>query len=190
MNSKREKGQYGYRDYRKKRELLKVLGFLAVILALLVARWFVENNMVKNVLTLTAILTVIPMANFAAPWAASLPYKTPSKEFYDRVRKYEGKGVLLYDLIVTSKEFIMPVDAVMIHPVGVIIYSSSKKVDGKVAEKYLNNTFQGHRLDPNAKVITDENGFFKRLEGMKPSSEYEDDGSVDYAVKLLKNLSM
>ena len=46
------------------------------------------------------------------------------------------------------------------------------------------------KLDGNARVITEENVFFKRLSSLKPMTEEEDDGSVDYTVNLLKNMSM
>jgi hypothetical protein len=40
------------------------------------------------------------------------------------------------------------------------------------------------------KVIQDETMFLKRLDSLKPVPESEDDGSADYAARLLKSLSM
>lgn len=190
MKNKKEKGQYGYRTYHKKIQLLKVAFGAVMILVQLGARNLTDNDAAKNVLTIMAILSVLPTANVASPLLAAWKYRTPSLDFYQRVSKMESAGVILYDLIITSKEQIIPADAVMVHPQGVFVYCTSGKADGKKAEKYLNTMFTSHRLDPNAKVIKDETAFLKRLESLKPSSEYEDDGSVDYAVNLLKNLSM
>lgn len=190
MRGKIKKGQYGYRDYRRRVELMKALLGVAMILAQLAARGFTDNQAAKNILTVMAILSVLPMANVASPLLASWRYKTPAREFYERVRPFEEKGVILYDLILTSKEQIIAADAVMVHPRGVFVYLSQEKTDGGKAEKYLNNTFRERRLDPNVKVIKEEKAFLKRIGSLRPAGELEDDGSVDYGVTLLKSLSM
>lgn len=190
MNNKKVKGQYGYRTYHKKIQLMKVLFGAAMILIQLAARSFTDNDAAKNILTVMAVLSVLPTANVASPLLASWQYRTPSEEFYKKVSRYEPTGRILYDLILTSRESILPVDAVMVHPQGVFAYSASLKMDASQAETYLNKVFTDHRLDPNVKVIKDEKLFLKRLESLKPSAQYKDDGSVDYAAGLLKNLSM
>lgn len=187
---KKEKGQYGYRDYHKKIQVMKVLFGAAMILVQLLARNFTENQAARNVLTLMAILSVLPTANVASPLLASWKYKTCSQKLFDETACLKETGVLLYDLIVTSKEMIIPLDVVMVHPKAVVAYCTSPKIDARKAEKYLNDTFRSQRLDPNAKVIKEEKMFLKRLKELKPREEYEDDGSVEYGVKLLKSLSM
>lgn len=190
MKNRKEKGQFGYRNYHKKIQLMKVAFGAAMIILQLAARNLTDNEAAKNVLTIMAILSVLPTANVASPLVAAWKYHTPSDEFFKKVSCQESTGVILYDLIITSKEAIMPMDAVMVHPQGVFAYCTSAKIDAKKAEKYLNSMFTSHRLDPNVKVFKEEKAFLKRLESLKPSAQYEDDGSVDYAVNLLKNLSM
>ncbi len=189
-HGKRKKGQYGYRNYHRRLQLAKVLFGAAMILLQLAARNWADNDAAKNVLTLMAVLSVLPTANVAAPLLASWSLCTPGREFYDKVRKQERKGILLYDLIITSRDAIMPADAVLVHSVGVFVFCPSEKVDPKQAESYLNNTFSNHKLAPNVKVIQEFSSFLKRLEEIKPSEAYGDDGNVAYAASLLKNLSM
>ncbi len=184
------KGQYGYRDYHRKIQLMKVLFGAAMILVQLLARNFTENQAARNVLTLMAILSVLPTANVASPLLASWKYKTCSPELFQKTCGLEKTGLLLYDLIVTSKEMILPLDVVMVHPNTVVAYCSSPKIDAKKAEKYLNETFQAHRLDGNVKIISEERQFVKRVRELKPMGEYEDDGSVEYGAGVLKSLSM
>ena len=62
---------------------------------------------------------VLPTANVAAPMLAAWKIKTPKEEFFRRAEGYSQTGKLLYDLILTSKEAVMPADAVMVHPTGV-----------------------------------------------------------------------
>lgn len=190
MRGRREKGQYGYRDYHRKVQLAKVLLGAAMILLQAGARSFTDNEAAKNILTVMAILSVLPTANIASPLLASWRYKTPDRDFYDRVRPFEDRGLILYDLILTSKEQILAVDAAMIHPRGVFLFLNQEKTDAKKAEKYLNDTFKAHRLDPNVKVIQEEKGFLKRISGLKPADQLDDDGSVEYGAGVLKSLSM
>lgn len=190
MLGKREKGQYGYRDYHRKVQLAKVLFGAAMILIQAGARSLTDNEAAKNILTVMAILSVLPTANIASPLLASWKYRTPGRDFYDRVRPFEDRGIILYDLILTSKEQILAADAAMVHPRGVFVYLNQEKADSKKAEKYLNDTFKARRLDPNVKVIREEKEFLKRISGLKPAGEMEDDGSAGYGAGVLKSLSM
>lgn len=171
-------------------QLGEILFGAAAIIAQLLARNFTDSQAARNVLTVMAILSVLPTANVASPFLASVRYKTPAEEFYRRVQPFESKGLILYDLIVTTKEQILPFDAVMVHPMGVIAYCPAEKIDAKKAEKTLNDSFRAQKLDPNVKIMKDEKAFFSRLSGLKPMSEYEDDGSAEYAARTLKSMSM
>lgn len=190
MRNSKKKGTYGYRNYHKKIQSAIVGVLVLGILAQLGARFLVESAGTKNILTVMAILTVLPAANVASPLIASWKYKTISKSFYEACRPYEGQFPILYDLIITSKEQIIPVDAAVIHPTGVYLCCPSEKVDAKKAEKFLNDMLSVWKLDENARLLKEEKTFLKRLSSLKPVTEEEDDGSADYAIKLLKSLSM
>lgn len=190
MKNKKKKGEYGYRDRHRKIQLAMVLFGAAMILAQLAARNLTDNQAAKNILTVMAILSVLPTANVASPLLASWKYRTPSEKFRQKFQEMEGDMTVLYDLILTSKEQIIPADVVAVHPKGVFVYCPSERLDEKKAEKYLNDTFRSHKLDPHVKIMKDENGYLRRLKGLRPAAEYEDDGSVEYTAKLLKSLSM
>ncbi len=177
---KYNKGQYGYRNHHKKVETGKVAFGAAMIIAQLIARYFVDNTAWKNILTVMAILSVL------AAWR----YKTPSEDFHRRAAGYEGRFSILYDLIITTRDAVIPADAAIVHPSGVFLYCTSPKLDTAKAEKFLKEMFAGHKLDLGVKIILDEKAFFHRMESLKPAEDYEDDGSVDYTLQLLKNLSM
>lgn len=185
-----QKGQYGYRNYHKKTEMAKVCFGAAMIIAQLAARHFVDSTAWKNILTVMAVLSVLPTANVASPMLAAWRYRTPSETFYKKASAYEAYFPILYDLIITSKDAVMPMDAVAVHPQGVYAYCTAPKVDIGKAEKFLKEMLTAHKLDPSVKVILDEKAFFHRLDSLKPAAEYEDDGSTAYTENLLKNLSM
>ena len=175
MDKKIKKGMYGYRDAHKKRQILLVSLFLLVIAALLVSRYFITWKSLKNLVTISAILTVLPMANLASPLVASWKIRTAPRELYDACRPYGEKFPMLYDLIITSRDFIMPVDVAVIHPTGVYLYCPM---------------LTGWKLDGNARIMTEKKNFLTRLSTLKNVTEDEDDGSAPHVEKLLKSLSM
>jgi hypothetical protein len=184
------RGTYGYRKKRKMQRLAIVIGLLAVILVQVLIRQFTQSSSLKVVMTLTAILTVLPMANIASPLLASWKYHSMDRALYDLIRPYEAKTTILYDLILTTKEQIIPLDAVIVHPSCVVGYCPNAKLDATKAEKGLNDLLKASRLDPNLKIIKEEKMFLRRLEGLKPADTYEDDGVVEYTVQTLKSLTM
>ena len=135
---RREKGQYGYRDSVRRMRLMITIVLGLGVLAQLGARYLTENQAAKNILTVMAILTVLPFANMASPLLVSWRYRTPPREFYEKIKPYEEKCVILYDLILTTKEFVMPMDAIAVHPGGVYGYCTAGKLKVKEAEQSLN----------------------------------------------------
>ena len=112
------------------------------------------------------------------------------EELHKACLPYEDKFPILYDLVITSNDLIMPVDAAVVHPTGVYLYCTNPKVDRKKAEKFLNEMLVGWKLDGNAKVMNEEKKFLRRLSELKTVTEEEDDGSAPHVLKLLKSLSM
>lgn len=181
---------YGYRKARRKKQLIIIAGFLAAIAALLISRLFISWTSLNNLLTISAILLVLPMANTASPMVAAWKIKETPYDFYEAVRPYEEKFPVLYDLIITSNDLIMPIDAAVIHPGGVYLFCPQKDIDAKKGEKFLNEMLTGWKLDGNAKIMVEKRNYLNRLASLKPVTEEEDDGSAPHVEKLLKSLSM
>ena len=179
------KGEYGYRTSFKKKHIFLISVLAVFIIAQLAARYFTDSQAVKNILTVMAIVTVLPAANLASPLVAIIKYKTPSKEFYEKYSVYEEKFPMLFDMVLTTKDYVLPMDAVAVHPTGI-----NPKVNIHEAEKSLNEILVSQRLDPNMKITGELSTFDKRLKSLKPVTEYEDDGSVEYAVNTMKSLCM
>ncbi len=190
MKNKRQKGEFGYRRAHRKRQIAVVGFFLAAIAALLVWRQFITWDGLRNLVTISAILLVLPMANLASPLVAALKIKETSASVHAACAPYEEKFPILYDLIITSAEQIVPIDAAIIHPSGVYCYCPDKKLDGKKAEHFLNEMLLKWKLDGNAKIMNEEKNFLRRLSQLKEVSVAEDDGCAPHVVKLLKSLSM
>ena len=185
-----KKGEYGYRNYFKRRQLFLIALLALFILAQLGARFLTDSQSVKNILTVMAIVTVLPTANLASPLVAIARFKTPPESFYRDHAVYEEKCEMLYDLVLTTKDDVVPADAAAVHPTGIYVYCVNPKINVPRAERALNDLLKAQKLDPNLKLTTSLSSFDKRLKSLKPASEYEDDGTVEYGVRTLKSLSM
>lgn len=187
---KADKGEAGYRAFRKKKLIIYMLIGIAVVLIQLLARNFTDRQGLKNILTVMAVVSVLPVANLASPFLASVRYGAVKPGLYQKMAALSPRLTILYELILTSKEQIIPADVVVIHPAGVYLYCPLQKLDEKKAEVFLKEMFTQHRLSLTPKVFKEEPAFLKRVAALKNQSQDEDDGSLEYTKKLLKDLSM
>lgn len=65
-----------------------------------------------------AIVTVLPAANLASPLVAIIKYKL-RQEFYEKYSVYEEKFPHAFDMVLTTKDYVLPMDAVAVHPTGI-----------------------------------------------------------------------
>lgn len=188
--NKREKGEYGYRGYLKKLQTGMVLLGVAAILIQLGARHFIENQDFKNILTVMAVLSVLPMANLASPLLASWRYKTLEKGLYDVFRSFEDRCLMIYELVITSREQIIPVEAAAIHSSGIYLYIPLRKLNWKKAEEFLREELEHDRSKLPVSIIREETEFLERLEALKQEDRWQEDIELTAASRLLKRLAM
>ncbi len=186
---KLNKGEFGYRNRFIGQRILFILFFAALVALQLASRFLIENVHFKAIITVSAIFTVFPGANLAASLLAMGRYRTPPAEFKKKYSRYEKDFCLLYDLIISRYKEILPLDLLVVHPTGYYGFCPRENGDFSAAEKEINNILVQNHLDPHFHVTNDRKAFDRRLETLKPASEYEDDGSVEYAAETFCNLS-
>lgn len=183
------KGAMGYRSYFKKKRLAGIAIMAAAIIVLMVLRTKASDTL-SMLLTLSAVFIAIPLANYATPLAAAWKYPPTPEETHNKYQKYEKDFTVLYDMILTTKESIMPMDVIAVHPTGVYCLCTNPKAKVKKAEELLNQYFTAAKLDPNVHISLDQKTFDRRITTLKPASEYEDDGTIPYTVETLQSLCM
>ncbi|CVI68330.1 hypothetical protein NDGK_01176 [Clostridiales bacterium CHKCI001] len=163
-----EKGHYGYIRARKKTLLIRtMILFLGVII--LLAMGFALTHTKKNLLTVAAIVSVLPAANQAVVLFALLPYHGREKEEYESVRAIVPNGVLNTELILTSKnDRSMPIDYAYVHPTGLYCFSFDSKLDIPKTEQYIRTMMKTNHLNTHVKIFRDFKQFKKRLGELEP----------------------
>ena len=158
---KKEKGQPGYIKWRKEKYLIGTIAEFAVVIALVVLG-YVQTKTKLNLLTVVAAVGCLPASKMLVEFITIAPHQSIEKDIYQEI---EAKASLLkrvYDLVITSPEKVMLVDAIVISGHTVIGYASNTKTD-----RYLKDMLNAnHHEKMTVKIFHDYKAFLSRVEGM------------------------
>lgn len=175
--AKIEKGQPGYIKARKTKYMIGAIAEFAVVIALLIIG-YMHTGTRLNWLTLFAILGCLPASKMLVEFITMAPHKGVSSDICEEL---DHKAPLLlksYDMIITSKEKVMPVDVIVIYGSTVCGYTSSLKTDEVKCSKYLKEMLAGNRYDKmTVKIFRDYTAFLSRAEGMNNIAAVEKNAS-------------
>ena len=119
----KKKGEYGYRKYFKIKNGIIIGFFIFIILLLFIASKVTKNADISRILLVSSILMVLPMANLLSPFLVVFKYKSFE---YEKIKEYLADKHFLFDIILTMKEQVMPLD---------IIYIDEEKIFGILSNK-------------------------------------------------------
>lgn len=152
----KKKGEQGYINFMKKFNLLiTVVCFLLATGLFLIGISIYESK--ANVFTIIGALFVIPAARFMTVWILFLPYKSVSKEDYDKVFAAMKAGNLLYaDVLLTSTEKAYGASYLVVTGDKIFVYSVK---NFNKLEDYLKDILK-RRAFAYKVTCTDDNGKF------------------------------
>lgn len=145
------------------------MALVAVGIVILLVLGYVSTKTRKNLLTVVAILSVLPMANQLVVLIAVWNYKSRPQEEYKQVASIIGNGLLDTELIITSKtDKAMEINYAYVHEKGIFCYSANKKLDTKRAEEYIKSYLEANDLHADIFFIREWKQYLKRLSGLEP----------------------
>ncbi|MEG1957249.1 MAG: hypothetical protein RR071_05910 [Lachnospiraceae bacterium] len=160
------KGQPEYLKQKKKREL-GITFFEFAIIAGLILVGYTQTGTKLNWFTFAAILGCLPASKQLVSVITIFPYKSIDMPLADELQKKATVVTSLYDLVITSREQIMPIDCMVISNCTICGYTHSFKVDVDATAKYIKDMLASNHLDRiSVKIFTDFNAFISRAEGM------------------------
>lgn len=177
----KKKGEYGYRKYFKIKNGIMIGFFIIVILVLFIASKNTKENM-SRILLVSSILMVLPMANLLSPFLVVFKYRSCE---YDLVKLYLEDKHFLFDIILTMKEQVMPLDIIYID--GEKIFSVlSNKADKRKTEDFIKERMKLGGISVNVKVCESINELKKFIK----ASQNEENNKLDEIRAILKSLSV
>lgn len=131
-----EKGTPGYLDYKKKVEIIRTVIYFLLVAAIFTLG-YVQTKTRSNLLTVVAILGCLPAAKALVGVITRFPYASVDQKLVHEVDTKAPHTTRVYDLVLTTREKIMPVECVVISNGTVFGYTDSKKVDLNVLSKHI-----------------------------------------------------
>ncbi len=161
-----EKGQPGYIKARKLKYLIWASGEFAIVAALLILG-YVQTGSKLNLLTVIAVVGCLPASKMLVEYITMAPHKGISPDICSELKEKAPLLITCYDLIITSKEKVMPVAAVVIYGNTVCGYTQSSSTDEVKCASYIKEMLEANGYQKmTVKVFQSYKAFLLRAEGM------------------------
>lgn len=188
-----EKGQAGYISAQKRKLGLQTLLEFGLVLLILIIGYVVTHTKM-NLFTLVAVLGCLPASKMLVEFIAIFPYKTIDGDTAAEISEKASLLTTAYDLVITSKEKIMPVDAIVISNHTVFGYTQNPKTDTEEAAKHIKKILaENHYSKMTVKVFSEYVPFLSRVEGLNNIIEvnHAADKKLERAIRqIILNISM
>lgn len=188
-----EKGQPGYVKAQKMKYLMWTIVEFAIVIAVFVLG-YIQTKTRLNLFTVVAIVGCLPAAKMLVEFITMAPYKSIDPEKYQEIEEKAELITTVYDMVITSEEKVMPVDAIAIYGHVICGYASSPKTDEVLLAKHIKNILRDNHYDKmTVKIFHDYVPFLSRAEGMNniAAVEHTNNTRKEREIrKILLNISM
>lgn len=167
------KGNPGYLDYKKKVEIIRTVIYFALVAAIFILGYS-QAHTKKNILTLVAILGCLPASKALVGVISRFPYPSIAGIRAEEIKSKTAHITVIYDMIITSREKIMPVSCVVVSGKTIFGYTDSEKVDLKYAATHIKGILNQNQLaDVSVKILNNYTAFLARAEGLNSIAAIE-----------------
>lgn len=177
----KKKGEYGYRKYFKIKNGIIIGFFVFIILLLFIASKLTKNADISRILLVSSILTVLPMANLLSPFLVVFKYKSFE---YEKIKEYLDDNHFLFDIILTMKEQVMPLDIIYINEER-IFGILSNKADKSRTEEFIKERMKIGGIKVSVKICDS----FSEMKKFVQSKD-ANDKNLDEIRAIFKSLSV
>lgn len=177
----KKKGEYGYRKYFKIKNGIIIGFFVFIILLLFISSKLTKNADISRILLVSSILTVLPMANLLSPFLVVFKYKSFE---YEKIKEYLDDKHFLFDIILTMKEQVMPLDIIYINEER-IFGILSNKADKSKTEEFIKERMKIGGIKVSVKICDS----FSEMKKFVQSKD-TNDKNLDEIRAIFKSLSV
>ena len=179
-----KKGEAGYRKYKKQLEILKTIIAFAFVSTLMIVGLVTTKERI-NILTVVAALGAIPACRMLVELIVRFPYKSISRETAEEVASKTPDITVIYDLIFTSQNAVMPVECIAVSSHTLCGYIENPKVNAASAGEFIKGILaqNGYR-NITVKLFDRYPAFLARAEGMNSIAAVEGRGKQKQEQRL------
>lgn len=166
-----QKGTNGYIDNKKLRQSLYVLFILAVAIGLFVIG-YVSTGSSQNLLTVVAVLAVLPGAKALIHLFLFIPHRTFDAQRFQNLAELAGEEAHVYsDLVFTSSQHVMHLDFLCIYGQECIGYVEKESRTTKYIADYFTESMKKRGISVHMHVFTTQKDVEKRLRSLHGANE-------------------
>ena len=188
-----QKGDPGYLDHKKRIEIIRTIIYFGIVAAVFLLG-YTQTHTRRNILTVVAILGCLPAAKALVGVITRFPYSSIDRKKADEIRSKTGLLTVCYDMVITSRESIMPVDCIVISGHTIFGYTHYEKVNAEELSKHIRSILaQNQYTELTVKVLNQYKPFLARIEGLNNivAVEREDTKEKEEAIRgIILNISM
>lgn len=184
------KGDIGYLKDLKKRDLIKCSLQWGLVILLLIIGIIIFGTKL-NILTIVAVLGCLPASKAMVAVVVKWPLKPVAEDIVLQVEEHATHMTKSYDVILTSKEKIMPLDCMVFSNNTIYGFTTNEKVGPEETGNYIKNfLYQNDCGKVNVKIFREFVPFISRVEGLNNIAAVEQadtkeiEENLKYIVKL------
>lgn len=188
--TKIQKGQFGYMKAQKKREIIKTILFFGISLAIF-AMGIWSTGSKKNLLSIVAILGMLPASKSAVSMIMYLRVKECSKEIYEKIKPHTEGLTVLYELVLTTYEQTFPISSLAVCGNNIVGFAE-RKCDVNAAAKHIEEMLkQNSYKKETVKIFDNLEKYLNRLDQLSEKAEVIEGEEDSTPEKILqKNLEI
>lgn len=165
------KGDFGYLKKQKRNTVLRTVLFFVLSLSIFVIG-YVTTGSRKNLLTIVAVLGMLPASKSAVNMIMFLKAKNCSEQLYHRTLEHTGGLIALFELVLTSYDKNFSISSLVVLRNEVVGFSEFTGCDTAAAEKHINTMLKKNSFTKmTVKIFDSAEKFWNRLDQLKEKQE-------------------
>lgn len=189
MMKRKEKGSCGYIRWQKFYTTIRTILLFALALGLYAAG-YITTGTNKNLLTIIAVLGLLPASKSMVNMIMFLRYRSVSEDLFEKYEKEKEDLVLLYEMILTTAKqaYFLPVMAYRNRTLCAFCPGSG---DLKGLEDHLTEAMKTEHVETFVKIFPDERLFLDRIQSMRTMTVSDQENKeTETVLATLKALSL
>ncbi|MCI6464424.1 MAG: hypothetical protein MSA90_02995 [Faecalicatena sp.] len=187
------KGNPGYLEYKKKVEIIRTVIYFALVAAIFFLGYS-QTHSKKNLLTIVAVVGCLPASKALVGVITRFPYPSIATIRAEEIQSKTSHITVIYDMIVTSREKVMPINCIVLSGNTIFGYTDSEKVDLKYAATHIRGILNQNQFpDASVKILNNYTAFLARAEGLDSIAAVEKNDTRNLEEKMARvilNISM
>lgn len=187
------KGEYGYINRQKIYTIVRTVILFALALGIYAIGYY-NTGSNKNLLTIVAILGLLPASKSCVNMIMFLRFKSLDEALYSEFTDLTGRNdeaELLFENVLTTTEKSYYLPAIYYKNHTLVSYCENKNPEAcAIVEKHLKEAMKIEKIEVTVKVFKDKAQFVERVKGLLLTEQEDDNAVKNHVYSTIKAISL